>query len=52
MMDQVVEEKKRRRKGIANEIAKRKVVEQTVDELYDWIDELHSEINLQKNKQN
>ena len=47
-MDQVVEEKKRRRKGIANEIAKRKVVEQTVNELYDWIDELHSEINLQK----
>ena len=32
------------RASIANEIAKGKAVEQTVDGLYDWIDELHSKI--------
>ena len=47
-VDQVLEEKKRRRDGIANEVAKRKAVEATVDELYEWIDELHSEINTAK----
>lgn len=46
--DEVLAEKKKRRQGIADEIAKRKVVEQTVDDLYEWIDELHSEINTTK----
>ena len=42
--DKILEEKNKRRAGIADEIAKRKAVEQTVDELYGWIHELHSEI--------
>ena len=46
--DKILDEKSKRRDGIANEIAKRKAVEQTVDDLYDWVDELHSEISDQK----
>ena len=42
--DKILDEKNKRCAGIANEIAKRKVMERTVDELYDWIHELHSEI--------
>ena len=45
---QVLDEKKKRRDQVAKEIEKRQVVEQTVDDLYEWIDELHSEINNQK----
>ena len=45
---QVIEEKNKYREQRAKEIEKRHMVEQTVDDLYDWIDELHLEINDQK----
>jgi len=45
---QVLDEKKKRRVQVAKEVEKRHIVEQTVDDLYDWIDELHFEINEQK----
>ena len=45
---QVLEEKQKRRVQVASEVEKRRLVEQTVDELYDWVDELHAEINQQK----
>ena len=41
----MLEEKKRRSEGIANEVAKRKVVEQRVDGLYDWIDKLYVKLS-------
>ena len=37
-----------RRAQLAKEIEKRRLVEQTVDDLYGWIDELHNEITNQK----
>lgn len=46
--NQVLDEKKKRRDQVAKEVEKRHLVESAVDELYEWIDELHSEINLQK----
>ena len=46
--NQVLEEKKKRRAQMAKEVAKRNLVESAVEDLYDWIDELHSEINSQK----
>ena len=46
--NQVLEEKKKRRAQVAKEVAKRHLVESAVDDLYDWIDELHLEINSQK----
>ena len=45
---QVLEEKQKRCVQVASEVEKRRLVEQTVDELYDWVDELHAEINQQK----
>ena len=39
------EEKQKRRAAVARDVEKRKVVEQTLDELYDWIGKLHTEIN-------
>jgi len=42
---QVFDEKKKCRVQVAKEVEKRYIVEQTVDDLYEWIDELHSEIN-------
>jgi len=45
---QVHEEKQKRRAQVAYEVQKRRLVEQTVDELYDWVDDLHAEINEQK----
>ena len=45
---QVVDEKRKRREQVGKEVEKRHIVEQTVDDLYGWIDELHSEINEQK----
>jgi len=49
---QVLEEKQKRRVQVAFEAEKRRLVEQTVDELYDWVDELHAEINQQKKAAN
>jgi hypothetical protein len=49
---QVLEEKQKRRVQVASEVEKRRLVEQTVDELYDWVDELHAEINQQKKAAN
>ena len=45
---QVLDKKKKRRVQVAKEVEKRHVVEQTVDDLYEWIGELHSKINEQK----
>jgi len=45
---QVHEEKQKRRARVAHEVQKRRLVEQTVDELYNWVDDLHAEINEQK----
>ena len=45
---QVLDEKSKRREQVAKDIEKRHMVEQTVDDLYDWIDKLHLEINEQK----
>ena len=45
---QVLEEKKKRHEQVAKEVEKRCLVEKTADDLYDWIDELHAEINEQK----
>ena len=39
-----LEEKKKRRADVSMEVARRKAVESTVDELYKFIDELHEEI--------
>ena len=44
----VLEEKQNRRSEVASKVQKRRLVEETVDELYDWVDELHAEINMQK----
>ncbi len=44
----VLEEKQNRRAIVARKIEKRKAVENTVDELYDWIDELHEELRNAK----
>ena len=44
--DQILLEKNKRRASVANEVANRKTVEQTVDELYDWINDLHSKIGM------
>ena len=44
----VLEEKKKRRAQVTKEVEKRHLVESAVDDLYDWIDELHAEINSQK----
>ena len=38
------EEKKRRRAAVATEVDRRKAVETTVDDLHEWIDELHVEL--------
>ena len=46
--DLMYDGEKKRRNTVANEAAKRKAVEKTMDELYKWIDELHSEINTAK----
>ena len=46
--NQVLEEKKKRQALLSKEVAKCHLVESAVDDLYDWIDELHSEINSQK----
>ena len=40
----VLEEKQKRRVAVAREIERRKAVENTIDELYDWIDELDEEV--------
>ncbi len=40
----VLEEKQKRRAVVAREIEWRKTVENTVNELYDWIDELDEEL--------
>ena len=40
---QVLEEKKKRHEQVANEVEKRCLVERTVGDLYDWINELHCE---------
>jgi len=39
------EEKQKRQAAVAREFKKRKAVEQTLNKLYDWIGELHTEIN-------
>ena len=44
----VLEEKKKRRAQVTKEVEKRHLVESAVDDLYDWIDELYTEINSQK----
>ena len=45
---QLLEEKQKRRLDVEKEVSKRKAVEKTVDEMYDWVDELHCEINDSK----
>ena len=40
----VLEEKQKRRAAVGREIERRNAVENTVDELYDWIDELDEEL--------
>ena len=44
----VLEEKKKRRAAVAREVERRKAVENTVDELYGWIDELDEELREAK----
>ena len=44
MSGEVLEEKKKRRAAVAREVERRKAVENTVDELYNWIDELDGEL--------
>ena len=44
----VLEEKKKRRAQVTKEVEKRHLVESALDDLYDWIGELHAEINSQK----
>ena len=41
---EVLEEKKKRRAAVAREVERRKAVENTDDELYNWIDELDGEL--------
>ena len=44
--DELLEEEKQKRwAAVTREVEKRKAVEQTLDELYDWIGELHAKIN-------
>ena len=40
------EEKQKRRAAVAREVEKRKAVEQTLDDLYDWIGKLHVKIDM------
>ena len=42
------EEKQKRRAAVAREAEKRKAVEQTLDEVNDWVGELHLEIEMAK----
>ena len=49
--DQFLEEKKKRHEIVAKDVGKRKLVEDTVGELYEQIDELHLEINPEKKAQ-
>ncbi len=42
--EELMEEKKKRRNAVAREADRRKAVEQTVDDLYDWVDKLRAEI--------
>ena len=44
----VLAKKKKRHEQVAKKGEKRHIVEQTVDDLYDWVDELHTDINKQK----
>ena len=46
--ESIHEEKKRRRENTATQVQKRKAVEATVDDLYEWIDELHDELSQAK----
>ena len=43
--DMLEEEKQKRRAAVAREVEKRKAVEQTLDDLYDWIGELQIKID-------
>ena len=40
----VIKEKQRRREDVIHQVERRKAVEETVDDLYEWIDELHAEL--------
>ena len=40
----VIKEKQRRREDVIRQVERRKAVEETVDDLYEWIDELHAEL--------
>ena len=42
--ERYLEEKKRRRCAVADEVDRRKAVENTVDDLHVWIDELHTDL--------
>jgi len=48
--EHILEEKKKRRVAVAKEVERRKAVEKTLDDLYDWIGELHAEIETEKKK--
>ena len=41
-------QKKKARAQMATQVKKRKVIEETVDELYNWINELHAELFVAK----
>ena len=43
--DMLEEEKQKRRAAVAREVETRKAVEQTLDDLYDWIGKLHVKID-------
>ena len=45
---QLLEEKQKRHLDVKKEVSKQKAVEKTVDKMYDWVDELHCEINDSK----
>ena len=46
--ESIHEEKKKRRADTAAQVQKRKAVEATVEDLYEWIDELHNELSQAK----
>lgn len=46
----VHEEKKKRRAAVAKEVERRKAIEETVEDLYGWVDEIHCELRDAKSK--
>ena len=41
----IFSEREKRRTNVANDVVRRKAVEQTVEYMHEWVDELHAEIN-------